>query len=346
MLQVLFRSVSVSMYGVLSGVAGVPAAFFSSALKHHVHASRRASASIPMEAKPQILNVSTSSDEGIRMESLWLAICVGTICLFLQGLLTLLFAKLLPDGWWRRQPGFLAHQVIALPFMCVVAYIGTAAWFSPDREFGTAETRVYGREQSSEVLCSLLFGALVLWDIPLTFLPTIYSHASMGHHVGLAALTLLSLTPFLQYYVPFFAGVIEISSIPLQAVDFFHPKHFADVLPLHPALGTLNHVCRGLFILSFIALRTVWFPYVIFAQAIPDLISLIPTRPDTSGVVWLLVAIAFALGFTALQFYWSVLLFKQVAKALKGGGGGGEDKSEEHKQVTSATPYQLVGSER
>jgi hypothetical protein len=169
----------------------------------------------------------------------------------------------------------------------------------------------------------------------------------MGHHVGLAALALIALSPYLQYYVPFFAGVIEISSIPLQAVDFFHPKHFADLLPLHPALGLINTIARAAFILSFIALRTLWFPYVIFFQVLPDLFSLIPSRPDASSVAWLYVAMAFALAFTALQLYWSVLLARQVHKALRGGGaeatGGG--KAIAPKEVTT-TPYTLVEQEQ
>ena len=271
-----------------------------------------------------------------------LALYVGVACLVLQAILTVLFAKLLPNGWWRRQPGFLAHQLIALPLMLVVAWIGTSAWFDADRPAGTAESRIYGREPASELLSALLLGELLLWDIPLTCLPSIYSHASMGHHVGLAALALIALSPYLQYYVPFFAGVIEISSIPLQAVDFFHPKHFADLLPGHPFLGLVNTVARGLFILSFISLRTLYFPYVVFAQVLPDLLGLVPTRPDGGSVAMLYVAMAFALAFTALQLYLSLLLFKQVLKALRGdgeapGAGGGTAVAPK-----ANTPYMLM----
>ena len=66
---------------------------------------------------------------------LWpVAIGTGTACVAAQGLLTLLFAKWLPDGIYRREPAFLAHQIVAFPVMCLVAYIGTVAWFFPDEE--------------------------------------------------------------------------------------------------------------------------------------------------------------------------------------------------------------------
>lgn len=49
--------------------------------------------------------------------------------------------------------------------------------------------------------------AQVLWDIPLTFLPSIFSPAAMAHHVCTALLALLALRPYCAYYAPFFAGV-------------------------------------------------------------------------------------------------------------------------------------------
>jgi len=271
----------------------------------------------------------------IESESLLLALYVGIACLLLQGLLTALFATLLPQGWWQRQPGFLAHQIIALPLMIYVASVGTARWFS-DRSVGTPDSRIYGRDSTSELLSAILLGELVFWDIPLTFLPTIYSPAAMGHHVGLAVLALIALTPYLQYYVPFFVGVIEISSIPLQVVDFFHPKHFADLLQGSPSLGLLNTVARALFILSFVSLRTLWFPYVVFARVFPDLLSLIPSRTDAASVAWLYMAMAFAVAFTGLQLYWSVLLVQQVRKALAKGGDAADaadaDEAKESKE--------------
>ena len=50
-------------------------------------------------------------------------------------------------------------------------------------------------------------------------------------------------------------------------------------------------------------------------QVFPDLFSLLPHAGTAKGAM-LIVAMAFGLSFTVLQLYWSLLLFKQVHKAL------------------------------
>ena len=54
--------------------------------------------------------------------------------------------------------------------------------------------------------------------------------------------------------------------MPLQVVDFFHPNHFSELTVGRPVLGILNAVARASFTVLFLAIRTVWFPIVIFGQ--------------------------------------------------------------------------------
>lgn len=246
---------------------------------------------------------------------------IGAAFALSQATLAFLIAKFTPP-LWSQQAAFVAHQLIALPLMLYVAALGSVAWFSP-REAGTVEDRIFGHDPTGSRLAIVLLGALVLWDIPMTFHPSIYSAASMGHHVGLAVLAVLSLYPFMQYYTPFFVGVVELSSVPLQVVDFFRPEHFGRLLEGRPALGMLNTVARGTFTLSFIVVRTVWFPIVVFASVLPDLVSITRSSTQGSGHVALAVAgICFSVAFTALQWFWSWLLLKQVMKMLRGAARG------------------------
>lgn len=65
-------------------------------------------------------------------------------------------------------------------------------------------------------------------------------------------------------------------------------------------------------------------------QVFPDLLKMIASGEPTGATISL-VGAAFALAFTALQWHWSHLLLRQVAKALRGGGrtadgGGGGSK--------------------
>ena len=46
-----------------------------------------------------------------------------------QAAFTLIFRKILPDGPWTQLSAFTAHQVVALPLMFVLTYIGWRDWF-------------------------------------------------------------------------------------------------------------------------------------------------------------------------------------------------------------------------
>ena len=261
---------------------------------------------------------------GVLPTSVQLAVEVGIGLAVCQLLLTALCASPV-GGRARRQPAFVAHQLITLPLMVYVASIGSIGWFFPSPEdaalAATVEGRLYGVNSVGERISATVLGAMVFWDIPCTCLPSIYSVAGMGHHVGLAVLSAIALLPYTQHYAPFFVGVIEISSIPLVVVDVFHPKHFADVANSSPSLRGLNEAMRIAFALCFVLLRTIAFPIVIVWGALPDFGSQVRfgDDADTSRTVLAIVAIGFALGFTALQLHWSYLLLKQVVKGLRGG---------------------------
>ena len=126
----------------------------------------------PLEPPPAISSLLT------------IAAGVGGTCLVLQAVLTLLFAKLLPAGPWTSQPAFAAHQVIVLPLMVAVSVLGCLAWWAPNGAHATPHDRIYAPNAAGEQLAAVLLGELVLWDIPLAFLPSIFSPAAMAHHVG------------------------------------------------------------------------------------------------------------------------------------------------------------------
>ena len=52
----------------------------------------------------------------------------------------------------------------------------------------------------------------VAWDIPTNLaVPSLRSPVMLAHHAGMAAAGFVALTPFAQFYFPFFTGVVEIS---------------------------------------------------------------------------------------------------------------------------------------
>jgi hypothetical protein len=92
------------------------------------------------------------------------------------------------------------------------------------------------------------------------------------------------------------------------------------------ALAALNEASRVAFAVLFFAMRNVYFPYVVVAFLLPDIMNLLPTADTTQS--WILSGIALsASALMLLQLYWGTLIAKQVAKLLNGDG-----KKEEHKK--------------
>ncbi|EOD11979.1 hypothetical protein EMIHUDRAFT_449548 [Emiliania huxleyi CCMP1516] len=279
---------------------------------------------------------------------MYLSVLFGTglACATAQAFFTLLFARLLPDGIWRREPGFLAHQAVGLPLMLIVAGVGTVAWFFPDEASqklaATPEGRVHGDFPTSDWLVSLLLGELLLWDIPMSAFPSLRSAASVGHHVMMALACVIALQPYLLYYVPFFGGVIELSSIPLQVVDVLHPKHFVEWTD-RPRVAQLNAACRVAFAALFLLTRTALFPFVVFGQVLPDLYHVASRDPDER--VGAAVGSALAVGFLLLQLYWSRLILRQILK--RGGEGGSKASIRSREEASSpATAYSQLDDVR
>merc|ERR1711998_250972 len=115
------------------------------------------------------------------------------------------------------------------------------------------------------------------------------------------------------YYVPFFGGVIEISSIPLQIVDIYHPKHFKEWAET-PFGSRMNAIARPSFIVLFLFTRTLYFPYVTLVQVLPDFYHVAQKRPEEWW--WCFSGGFLCTSFMFLQLYWSYMIYKQVSKLL------------------------------
>merc|ERR1719217_1399419 len=97
----------------------------------------------------------------------------------------------------------------------------------------------------------------------------------MMHHVAMCVTAFLALSPLGLFYATFFAGLAEVSSVPLVFVDLFHPKHFADLLKFSPRLDSFNMGCRVCFALLFMIFRAVWWPLVMLLYILPDGIAML-----------------------------------------------------------------------
>ena len=223
--------------------------------------------------------------------------------------------------------------------MILLAYTGWKEWeydLTSYSNNSSSYDRMFVQSNMNDVPLAYGTGALLLWDIPIGLLaPSLKDGLMLAHHVGMFAVAAVMSGMFSKgqmigyYYVPFYFGVIETSSVFLSVVDQFHPKRkeWFDWLNdkenkdrcIVKVTKQLNELCRTLFAISFIVLRGVYFPFTSFVHAIPDIWRAFENPPD--GVpMWtgyFLIVSLFL--FSCLQSYWGILVAKQIKKALAGG---------------------------
>jgi hypothetical protein len=133
------------------------------------------------------------------------------------------------------------------------------------------------------------------------------------------------------YYL-FFFGVVELSSIPLAVVDFFHPqKGLPWLLDDSSLLRTVNEISRVLFALLFLVVRALCFPYVVGLRLLPDVMETWRKQLILANdVAPLGVIVVSSVGLTLLQLYWATLIVKQLLKLISGRGDeNGKDKKKQ-----------------
>jgi len=133
------------------------------------------------------------------------------------------------------------------------------------------------------------------------------------HHV--ATLTLATLGAgygYLEHLAPFFFGLTELSSVPLAFMDLF--KFYP---ALKKAMPLTNENVRTAFVVFFIPVRIVYWPYVcseFWQDSFAELQSESPRQPTALVVTFLVANILL----TGLQFFWGFLIAKGVVKMIRG----------------------------
>lgn len=270
----------------------------------------------------------------------------GLKCLVSHVILFFTFRNLLPskkdsaasgdDFPWKKSPSLTAHRIVAFFAMNHWCYLGFRHVLTYDYNKAADGT------DSDSTLAALTFvpagfdiaqyamGALFVWDIPSSLVggsgPTdLMMHL---HHAGMVLVTACVLGLIKgpsdtgngivgTHVAPIFLGTIELSSIPLQIVDLFHPKkspHWnkyandKSLTGFFPKLcASANEISRILFAILFLLVRGVYFPYSIATIAAPDFYA--------EGSLPSMVLFVMSILFTLLQMYWATLVFKQVKKS-------------------------------
>lgn len=281
----------------------------------------------------------------------------GLKCLALYLTLIFTFRHILPskkgadgattseDFPWKKSPALTAHRVVAFFAMIHWCFLGfqhilTYDFNATDVTDSESNLAALNFVPAGFEIAQYAMGALLIWDIPSSLVggsgPT--DTLMHVHHAGMVMVTACPLGLIKGHSVgthvaPIFLGVIELSSIPLQIVDLFHPKkspHWNKYVNdgssgFFPGLcSSANEISRILFAILFLLVRGVYFPYSIATIAAPDFYA--------EGSLASMILFVLSVLFTMLQLYWAKLVFGQVKKSISGGaneGGKSDTKKDE-----------------
>ena len=98
------------------------------------------------------------------------------------------------------------------------------------------------------------------------------------------------------------------------------PQEYSAWLEGAPVTRALNDAVRALFVLSYMVVRALYFPYVVWGCYVPDmravlLLPLAQRKGQSDGALWLPVFLGTA--FSLLQLWWGTLLVKQLRKMMR-----------------------------
>jgi len=234
----------------------------------------------------------------------------------------------------KVKPGVAAHQIIAFVPFCYAASMGWKLWMQDEGiaafHTGTYVDRLYGTNDDTWILTRFMIGFQV-YDLLATFLVKDLQKAEhLGHHFATLCTALGGASmggPFSQYYVAFFFGFTEISSVPLAFVDLFRQVPSLAEAGLGSAL---NEVARTTFVLSFLPIRCIWFPIVMATKFWPDMLAAYTAddiRCPALVYYWMFFSSSFL---TFLQLFWGYKIIRVVMKGnVTGKGAKGTSAAKE-----------------
>jgi flagellar basal body-associated protein FliL len=155
-----------------------------------------------------------------------------------------------------------------------------------------------------------------LWALPIGILFVNEQSSMIVHHIAVicVASTSTFLTCGFRYFIPFFYGVIEISSVPLSIMNAFRNR--VDWMEMYPSLyGRI----RLLFGITFLIVRVLlWTPF--YWEFIVLAVMLWRGSVGSTKVI-LGVFIVASIVLTLLQYFWAGKIVSAMVKSKKKKGG-------------------------
>ena len=164
--------------------------------------------------------------------------------------------------------------------------------------------------------------AYQLWAIPVGVFLVNEHGAMLFHHACVIVVGSMSafFTNGFRYFTPFFYGLIEISSVPLAAMNAF--KGNPELAQRYPLA---NQLIRLVFAVSFLTVRFfMWMPNIVRYLHVAAMLGF--TCRSTKCTVGCALSWWSAIGLTCLQLLWSYKIVQGFLGALTGGGSKSKGK--------------------
>lgn len=204
----------------------------------------------------------------------------------------------------------LAYNIISLSFAIYCSVLGVRAWFGVAAATleGSAKDRLYKYSPAVEQLCVVTTAYEAFNVVASIALPEYRTVDFIGHHVTTLILGVIGFHPWCHYYMIFFFGVATVSSVPLCLAECFNA---------FGGLEAFEMAARGIFALKFVAIRTLYWPYVSY-YFWKDMLYALAGRKigRVHSVAAYLFLLAANIGLTSLQFVWTGLIVSAVNDAL------------------------------
>ena len=175
---------------------------------------------------------------------------------------------------------------------------------------------IYGYSGTAFTLASVQTGYQVYNFVMCCVIEEFRTPIHLGHHAAVAILCYQTSTyNFLHYFCLYFAGIAELSSVPLGVIDG------AKYLPeFGAAFPSFISGCKYAFAVLFLIVRVIVWPvmsYQFLSVGIPLALGSNTDGRTLHSNVALWTYILGQIFLTPLQFYWFSLILKMATKQLK-----------------------------
>lgn len=223
--------------------------------------------------------------------------------------------KLVPADASAAKKSKVCYQITNVCFntCCSILGLYIEYWVLPSHPVYNAPSidKVVGLEYETYWLSALQLG-YQLWAIPVGIFYVNESFEMLLHHLAVVASTSLSGFMFIgfRYYVSFYYGVMEISSLPLSAMNAF--KDNPEWKKKYPKMAELSRV---IFAITFLWIRVYLCAYR-WPIHLRDNFLVFYTREAGIFKIYLFVQWSLAALLAYFQLYWASLIIKGFLKVL------------------------------